>query len=193
MIEAFFGGDHLPYALIYDQAGSFVALATYSTILAAAFSPSAEKATVKSISLKILTFPPFLALVAALLLKNTTYPSFFQALIDNLAQTLVPLIMVAVGFTLRFSLGGERLSPLVSGISIKLILMPLLAYAGCYALGLEGKAVTVSVFEAAMPPMISAGAIAIMAGLAPRMVGNLVGFGLLLSFVTLPIWYWVLS
>lgn len=193
MIEAFFGGDHLPYALIYDQVGSFVALATYSTILAAAFSPSAEKATVKNISLKILTFPPFLALVAALLLKNTTYPSFFQALIDNLAQTLVPLIMVAVGFTLRFSLGGERLSPLVSGISIKLILMPLLTYAGCYALGLEGKAVTVSVFEAAMPPMISAGAIAIMAGLAPRMVGNLVGFGLLLSFMTLPIWYWILS
>lgn len=193
MIEAFFGGDHLPYALIYDQAGSFVALATYATILAAAFSPSAQQATVKSISLKIVTFPPFIALVLALLLKNTTYPFFFQALIDNLAQTLVPLIMVAVGFTLRFSLGGDRLSPLLSGISIKLLLMPLLAYLGCKVLGFEGKAVTVTVFEAAMPPMISAGAIAIMAGLAPRLVGNLVGFGLLLSFVTLPIWYWILS
>ncbi|MFN6972432.1 MAG: AEC family transporter [Rheinheimera sp.] len=193
MIEAFFGGDHLPYALIYDQVGSFVALATYSTILAAAYSPSAEKATLKSISLKILTFPPFLALILALLLRNVSYPTLFQALIDNLAQTLVPLIMVAVGFTLRFSLGEERLSPLLSGIAIKLLLMPLLVYAGCYALGLEGKAVTVSVFEAAMPPMISAGAIAIMAGLAPRMVANLVGFGLLLSFITLPIWYWILS
>jgi len=193
MIEAFFGGDHLPYALIYDQVGSFVALATYSTILAAAYSPSAEKATFKTISLKILTFPPFLALMLALLLRNVSYPPLFQALVDNLAQTLVPLIMVAVGFTLRFSLGEDRLSPLLSGIAIKLLLMPILVYAGCYALGLEGKAVTVSVFEAAMPPMISAGAIAIMAGLAPRMVANLVGFGLLLSFLTLPIWYWVLS
>ncbi|RVU33182.1 AEC family transporter [Rheinheimera riviphila] len=193
MIEAFFGGDHLPYALIYDQVGSFVALATYSTILAAAYSPSAEQATLKSMSLKIVTFPPFLALMLALLLRNFSYPPLFQALIDNLAATLVPLIMVAVGFTLRFSLGGERLSPLLSGITIKLVLMPLLVYAGCYALGLEGKAVTVSVFEAAMPPMISAGAIAIMAGLAPRMVANLVGFGLLVSFITLPLWYWLLQ
>lgn len=193
MIEAFFGGDYLPYALIYDQVGSFVALATYSTILAAAYSPSAEKATFQSISLKIITFPPFLALMLALLLRNYSYPPLFQALIDNLAATLVPLIMVAVGFTLRFSLGGERLSPLLSGIAIKLVMMPFLVYAGCYALGLEGKAVTVSVFEAAMPPMISAGAIAIMAGLAPRMVANLVGFGLLLSFITLPLWYWLLQ
>jgi len=193
MIEAFFGGDYLPYALVYDQVGSFVALATYSTILAAAYSPSAEKATLKSMGLKIITFPPFIALMLALMLRNISYPPLFQALIDHLAQTLVPLIMVAVGFTLRFSLGGERLSPLLSGIAIKLLLMPILVYAGCYALGLEGKAVTVSVFEAAMPPMISAGAIAIMAGLAPRMVANLVGFGLLLSFITLPIWYWVLS
>ncbi len=193
MIEAFFGGDHLPYALIYDQAGSFVALATYSTILAAAFSPTAEKATLQSVSLKILTFPPFLALVLALLLKNVSYPPLLQLFIDNLAQTLVPLIMVAVGFTLRFSLGEERLSPLISGLLLKLLLMPLVAYSACLLLGLEGKAVTVSVFEAAMPPMISAGAIAIMAGLAPRLVSNLIGFGLLLSFITLPLWYWLLQ
>ncbi len=32
--------------------------------------------------------------------------------------------------------------------------MPLVAYSACLLLGLEGKAVTVSVFEAAMPPMI---------------------------------------
>lgn len=193
MIEAFFGGDHLPYALIYDQAGSFVALATYSTILAAAFSPSAAPATLRTVSQKILTFPPFLALVLALLLRPFDYPPLFQVLIDNLAQTLVPLIMVAVGFSLRFSLGDERRSPLVFGLVVKLLVMPLAAFSACYLLNLQGKAVTVSVFEAAMPPMISAGAIAIMAGLAPRLVSNLVGFGLLLSFLTLPLWYWLLQ
>jgi predicted permease len=134
-----------------------------------------------------------LALITALLLKNFSYPPLFQLLIDNLAQTLVPLIMVAVGFTLRFSLGEERLSPLICGLLIKLGLMPLVAISACLLLGLEGKAVTVSVFEAAMPPMISAGAIAIMAGLAPRLVSNLIGFGLLLSFITLPFWYWLLQ
>ena len=37
MIEALFGSDWLPYAMIYDQVGSFIALATWSTILAAGY------------------------------------------------------------------------------------------------------------------------------------------------------------
>ncbi len=194
MIEALFGGDWLPYAMIYDQIGSFVALATWSTILAALYGVNAAQTKVapSAMAIRILTFPPFLALVVGLSLKAWTYPPLLQTTLDNLAATLVPLIMFAVGFQLKFSLAGERLSPLLSGLGIKLLLMPLLVLCGAMLLGLSGKAVQVSVFEAAMPPMISAGAIAMMAGLAPRLVAALVGFGLLLSFITLPLWAWLL-
>ena len=194
MIEALFGGDWLPYAMIYDQVGSFVALATWSTILAAVYGSHSTQSQVSfvTMAMRILTFPPFLALMAGLLLKSWTYPALLQTTLDNLAGTLVPLIMFAVGFQLKFSLAGERLSPLVSGLGIKLVLMPVLVLAAALTLGLSGKAVQVSVFEAAMPPMISAGAIAMMAGLAPRLVAALVGFGLLLSFITLPLWAWLL-
>lgn len=194
MIEALFGGDWLPYAMIYDQIGSFVALATWSTILAALYGVNAAQSQVSpaAMAMRILTFPPFLALVVGLLLKSWTYPPLLQTALDNLAATLVPLIMFAVGFQLKFSLAGERLSPLLSGLGIKLLLMPLLVLSCAMLLGLSGKAVQVSVFEAAMPPMISAGAIAMMAGLAPRLVAALVGFGLLLSFITLPLWAWLL-
>ncbi len=194
MIEALFGGDWLPYAMIYDQIGSFVALATWSTILAALYGVNAAQSQVSPVAMamRILTFPPFLALVVGLLLKSWTYPPLLQTTLDNLSATLVPLIMFAVGFQLKFSLAGERLSPLLSGLGIKLLLMPLLVLTGAMLLGLSGKAVQVSVFEAAMPPMISAGAIAMMAGLAPRLVAALVGFGLLLSFVSLPLWAWLL-
>jgi hypothetical protein len=190
MIEALFGGDWLPYAMIYDQIGSFVALATWSTILAALYGVNAAQSQVSpaAMAMRILTFPPFLALLMGFFLKSWTYPPLLQTTLDNLAATLVPLIMFAVGFQLKFSLAGERLSPLLSGLAIKLLLMPLLVLEGAMLLGLSGKAVQVSVFEAAMPPMISAGAIAMMAGLAPRLVAALVGFGLLLSFITLPLW-----
>ena len=192
MTEALFGADWMPYAMIYDQVGSFVALATWSTILAAVYGQNQATITVKTIAWRILTFPPFIALIVALLLKNLTYPALAQKAIDSLAVTLVPLIMFAVGFQLQLSFKGERLSPLVAGLSIKLLMMPLLALAGLYLLGLDGKAMQVSVFEAAMPPMITAGAVAMMAGLAPRLVAALVGFGLLLSFITLPLWAWLL-
>lgn len=192
MTEAFFGAAWMPYAMIYDQVGSFVTLATWSTILAAVYGQNQTAVTIRSISWRLLTFPPFIALVLALLLKNTGYPALMQQAIDALAQTLVPLIMFAVGFQLKLSFKGERLSPLLVGLGIKLLLMPVAALAGCLALGLSGKAVQVSVFEAAMPPMITAGAVAMMAGLAPRLIAALVGFGLLLSFVTLPAWAWLL-
>lgn len=196
MIEALFGSDWLPYAMIYDQVGSFIALATWSTILAAVYGHNSNGATNQvsagAMALRIFTFPPFLALLLGLLLKSTAYPTLMQNTIDALAATLVPLIMFAVGFQLKFSLDGERLSPLFSGLIIKLMLMPALVVLSCYWLGFSGKAVQASVFEAAMPPMISAGAIAMMAGLAPRLVAALVGFGLLLSFITLPLWAWLL-
>lgn len=196
MISAFFGDSHLPYALIYDQVGSFVALATYSTMLAAVYSPnhttSSTGWSARAMLMKIITFPPFIALVIALLMRGIPYPSLLQNLINQLAATLVPLIMIAVGYSFQWGIAGERFSPIAVGLTIKLMLMPFLVWMGCHWLGLSGKAVDVSIFEAAMPPMISAGAIAITAGLAPRMVTALVGFGLMASFVTLPFWYWVL-
>lgn len=51
----------------------------------------------------------------------------------------------------------------------------------------------VTVFQAAMPPMVSAGAVAIAAGLAPRLVAGAVGIGLIVSFVSLPVLYWLLG
>jgi predicted permease len=39
-----------------------------------------------------------------------------------------------------------------------------------------------------MPPMITAGALAISHNLVPRLAAAMVGFGLLLSLLTLPLW-----
>lgn len=193
MIQALFGEAWMPYAMIYDQFGSFVALATYSSILAAYYGENQPQVTWRSMVLRIATFPPFLALFVGLLLQHWVYPPIFANLLHSLSATLVPLIMIAVGYQLQFAWHGERVSPLVTGLSIKLIVMPLLALMGCLMFGFSGKAVDVAVFEAATPPMISAGAIAMMAGLAPRLVAGLVGYGLLLSFLTLPLWHWLLS
>jgi len=51
----------------------------------------------------------------------------------------------------------------------------------------------VTIFESAMPPMITAGAVAIMAGLAPRLSAAMVGYGILFAFVSLPIVYQLLQ
>ncbi|CAM5221975.1 AEC family transporter [Alishewanella longhuensis] len=193
MTEALFGQTAMPYAVVYDQVGSFIALATYVTIVAAIYSPTMAKPTPKAILLKIIAFPSFIALVVGLLIRDISMPPLANALINNLAATLVPVVMIAVGFQLSFRFSKSEVSPLISALSIKLLLMPFAAWLIWTTLGQEGLAVQISIFQAAMPPMISAGAIAIMAGLAPRLVSGIIGFGILAGLVSLPIVFWLLQ
>lgn len=192
MIEAFYGAEALPYGVLYDQLGSFLGLAIYATIIAAVYSDQQTRPSAWQITHRIVIFPPFIALVAAFGLRGFSYTPVLQSMIDTLAATLVPVIMIAVGFQLKFRLARHDRNPLLVGLLLKLVAMPLLAIALLVWTGFDDVVVQVSIFEAAMPPMISAGAVAIMAGLAPSLSAALVGYGILFCFLTLPLVYQLL-
>ncbi len=187
MVKAFFGDQAIPYALIYDQLGSFLALATYGSLILALYGTGGNKPTVKGVVKKVISFPPFIALVLAFILKIFPYPPIAVNILTILASTLVPLVMIAVGFQLKLQLSRKITSQLCLGLSVKLIIAPVAAFFLCKIFGLEGEAVQVSIFEAGMPPMVSAGALAILANLSPTLTAALVGIGIIVSFVTLPI------
>jgi len=193
LVQSFFGQEAMPYAVVYDQLGSFIALAAYAPVIAALYGPGSHKPAAAAILARIFTFPPFLALLAGLLLRGVELPSLANQLVDMLAATLIPVVMVAVGLQITVRFHRRELLPLTSALAIKLLLMPACAWLLWMALGQDGLAVRVAVFQAAMPSMISAGAIAIAAGLAPRLVAGVVGLGLVLSFATLPLLYWLLE
>jgi hypothetical protein len=186
MVTSLLGEAALPYAVIYDQLGSFLGLATWGSVVIALYGQGAERPTAAAVARKIATFPPFLALLAALALRPLGYHQAVARLVDALAATLVPVVMVAVGCQLRVRVGRAAVGPLVAGLGLKLVAAPLAALALCRALGFEGPAAATAVLEAGMPPMISAGALALLAGLAPELSAALVGRGVLGSFVTLP-------
>ncbi|WP_373036808.1 AEC family transporter [Sulfurimonas sp.] len=188
VIQAYFGDSALPYVLMYDQLGSFIMLSTYGTFISAYYS-SAEDVNVKAIALKIITFPPFLSLLVALFFIGTTFHPVITSVLSSLASTIVPLALVAVGLQLKFKLPSEDIKPFVSALSVKLILAPILAIMISMIFSWNNQASLVSVMEAGMGPMITAGAVASMAGLAPRLSSAIVGYGTLLSFFTT----WVLS
>jgi len=147
--------------------GSFLALATYGSLILAIYGTGESKPTIKGVVKKVVSFPPFVALVFALIFKAFPYPPIVVNLLKILAATLIPLVMIAVGFQLTLRLDRKVISQLSIGLSIKLIAAPLTALFFCKLAGLEGKAVEVSIFEAGMPPMVSAGALAILANLSP--------------------------
>ncbi|MBF0242763.1 MAG: AEC family transporter [Desulfamplus sp.] len=191
MVKTFFGDHAISYALLYDQLGSFLALATYGSLVIAFYGTAESRPNLKLICKKVGTFPPFIALITALLLKfiAISYPLPVINILKTLSSTLVPVAMVAVGFQLRLKIDSRLTSLIAIGLFIKLIAAPLVALAASKILGLEDEAALVSIFEAGMPPMVSAGAMAIIANLAPTLTAALVGIGIVLSFVTLPILY----
>ncbi|MFU8764077.1 MAG: AEC family transporter [Haliea sp.] len=193
LVQSFFGQEAMPYAVVYDQLGSFLALAVYTPLVAAFYGPGLKRPTANAIMARIFTFPPFLALLAGLLLRGVALPPLANQLLDMLAATLIPVVMVAVGLQITVRFQHSELLPLSCALGIKLLLMPAGAWLLWMLLGQDGLAVQVAVFQAAMPPMISAGAIAIAAGLAPRLVAGAVGIGLIVSFVSLPLLYWLLG
>jgi malate permease and related proteins len=193
MIDALFGADFIPYGVLYDQLGTFPGLTIYGAVILAIYSGDGEVST-KAIIHKIITFPPFISLLIAIIMmyQEWVLPSMATSILERLADTLVPVVMVAVGLQLKFHLEKKYIKPLLAGLSLKLFFAPLLALLVCSWLGLDSDPARIAIFEAAMPSMITAGALAIAAGLAPDLMAAMVGMGLLTSYITLPLWSYFL-
>ncbi len=191
MIEAYFGREHLGIGLIADQFGSFLVLSTVGILVAVLYSSGAV--TPREILKRVLLFPPFQAVILALLLKPFAFPSWLVTVLQRLGDTLTPLALASVGFQLSLrGLRGE-LRPLGLGLLYKLFLGPaLLTLFFVVVLKGQGPMVQVTLFEAAMAPMITAGIIAVEHDLNPPLVTLLLGIGIPLSFLTLPGWWWLL-
>jgi malate permease and related proteins len=180
VIQAYFGDSALPYVLMYDQLGSFIFLSTYGTFVSVYYS-SARDVDVKAIAKKIVTFPPFLALLLALLFMGTVFPPLVIGVLSSLASAIVPLALVAVGLQLKFRLPANDAKPFAVALGVKLILAPLVAFGFAQLFSWSDKAALVSIMESGMGPMITAGAVASMSGLAPRLSSAIVGYGTLIS------------
>ena len=191
MVEQFFGTHAVRYAILYDQFGSFLALSSYGTFILAVYGKGEQNSFWK-VLIKIITFPPFIALLIALFLPLDTVLHAVTPVLTMAADSLVPVVLVAIGFQMQLLLPAHNIAPFICGLLIRLLITPCLFILVCKLLQLSGEAVQVSLFETAMPPMVTAGALASIAGLKPGLTSAMVGFGILFSFVTLPlIFQWI--
>lgn len=192
MVRALLGDHALPYAVVYDQFGTFVLLSTFGLYVLARYSGDAPP-TAGEILLRILRFPPLWALLFAVTLMPAEPPSWVASALKSLADAMLPLVMLAVGLTIQLRLSRAELAPLAVGLLLKLLVLPAVALPLSLAFGLRGEMLQVNVLETAMPTMITAAALAISHRLAPRLAAAMVGYGIVLSLVTLPAWVWVLA
>lgn len=188
LIEALRGPGALPLAVVADQLGTFVQLATLGIVVAALYAGSRPRAV--EIGRRILSFPAFLALVAALMLTGfgIDLPGMLRAVLARLGDTMTPLALFAVGLQLQLRVVRHDLVPMLAGLGWKLALAPAAVWAMLTLADVRGQAFDIAVLQAAMAPMVTAGILAQQHGLAPRLASGIVGIGIVLSLATVPLW-----
>lgn len=186
LIEMLRGQEGLQLALVADQVGCFLALTIGGSVVAAAYSGQHVKGSV--IARKVLLFPPFIGLLIGLVVgASGAWPTALDEVLARIAATLVPLALFSVGLQFQLRIDRQQLRAMGAALSWKLLLAPLLVYAGGAALRVEPTMLTIGVLEAAMAPMISAAILASDHDLEPELANAVLGVGILLSFLTVPL------
>jgi len=195
VITAYYGLEALPFIVLYDQLGTSLWLATYGTIVAAYYGSKGE-VSFMMIGKKIMRFPPLIAFIVAIILNSFhyTYPNMIINILEILMLVLVPLALISVGLQLQFKLAAQEIKPFTISLLLKLIISPIIAIVICYIFGwnnlLVGK---ISIMESGMAAMITAGVLASINGLAPRLSNAIVAYGIALSVITSGILYLIIE
>lgn len=189
MVQAFFDDRVLSYAIVFDQLGNFLMLSTAGLVIIAVYAPRESGLTLSAatIAKRVFSFPPFIALIIAALLPVDSVANAVEPILLLLGKTLMPLALIVIGLQFQPQLLPEHRKPLVTAIVAKMLLSPVLAYAILIDSRAEVAIIQATIFEAAMPCMITPGIIAIQAGLSPRFCATLLGYSTLFSFAWLPV------
>jgi len=151
------------------------------------------KSDFKTMAGKLFSFPPFIAIIAALVIPNFFSLAAFGPLFDKLASTIAPLALFSVGLQLRLGNFTSEIKHISVALGYKLILGPVLILLVVFAFHLNGMIAKISIFEAAVGPMISAGILAEDFGLNPELCNPVVSIGILASLITTAGWYAIMN
>ena len=193
LVSAFYGESLLSIAIICDQT-MFLTLSTLGIYTALKGGGEKEEGISASFILKrLLTFPPFIGCVAALVLSQMVDLSFGESFFDKLAATVGPLALFSVGLQLKFNGWRKYFSQISVAMLYKLCLAPALVVLLALAFQQKGDIVKITVFEAAMPTLVTASIIAEQFRLNTKLTNLTIGFSIIVGLFTTAFWYYILS
>lgn len=187
LIYALLGEQALNAAIIVDQS-NLIVLFTMGILVANIY--SGKNVDLKQMLLRILIYPPVIALILGVLLRPFTYPDAIQYTLSTFGSMLTPLTMLSIGCSLTLPRDKSMIKFISIGLGIKLILMPLVIalFALFIFTSTAPLTATVSIMQVGMAPMVMAVIIAADKNLNPELASFLTSIGIPLSFITVVLW-----
>jgi malonate transporter len=138
---------------------------------------------------QIASNPLILACLAgiALNLSGLALPLPLDRTLEALDRAALPLGLLAVGAGLDFRMLGSIGRPVLASSLLRLVALPVLVYAACMLLGVDGLARSVAVLWAALPTASSAYILARQMGGDAPLMAAIVTAQTLLAFATMPV------
>lgn len=193
IFEMLYGPTGLAMGILMSQAGTFLIVSTVGVALAAWY--GADVPSVWGMLRGVLTFPPFIALLAALLLNALDYhhPPTLRLILTWLSAPFSAVALLSVGLQLGGSGGQSHQRELSIGLAYKLVLAPLLVWLVCWLLEVPAGTVTgVCVLGSSLGPMNTAAIVAQRFRLNASLASRMVAVGIPLSLPLVFLLYWLL-
>jgi predicted permease len=194
ILELLYGKEALPTAFLIDQGGSFLLVSTLGVYIGSRYGDGGR--SVLQVFQKMMLFPPFLLLLATLVMSyfRLSLPDLILPWLQGIGTSMAPIAMAVIGLTLSLDRKWTQNKYLWYGLGYRLLLAPACVWL-LYGLFLPSDSLTLKVFvlESGMAPMISGALLAMEFGLQPRLATLLAGLGIPLCGITLLLWQFLLG
>lgn len=190
-VVAVLGPAYLADAIVFDQLGTTLMLATYGNIIA-----RGSLHHVRADAMATVTgFRPLWGLVGGAALSAVGL-HLDHAPLEQVGQAvtsaLLPVSMLALG--MKLAVKGLLLTRAVAlGVLVRVVLGPAVLLGLVWGLGIATPELSAGLLQTAMPPMIAAALLAERRGLDGTLAFSLCGLGLVAAFCILPIYGSILT
>lgn len=194
LVSTYYGEEYLKVAIVSDQV-TFFTLSLFGVLMAAGAKNifSTDKEKYSYIFKRIITFPPLIACVIALIfhayLENETLHNVFT----SFAATVSPMALFSIGIQLNFKRISHELAALYAGLALKLLVIPIVVVAILFLLNLKGNFFRVSAFEMTMPCLVASSIVVEKFGLNTKFANTLIGISIIVGVILSWIWYSVIN
>ncbi|MDP4118168.1 MAG: AEC family transporter [Bacillota bacterium] len=149
----------------------------------------------KKVTMGIITNPLIISSLIglAILFSGIRLPSAFEKTVSDLSKIATPLAFLVLGGSINFGKAKGYTKQLISGVTVKLILSPLIFITIAVLLGFKNAELAILLSLFASPAAVSSFTMAQSMGGDDELAGQLVALGTTICIVTMFLWIFILK